>query len=113
MTEVKQSNNTKEKVSYVLLVQDLGSTTAATYDTSYNVEQNLKMIEFLRGEGVLWDPSGSSTLPCYVVVVLSPFLLSAHKITYLRFFRPLPNMTTVSHGSIKNAPFEYFFCFMG
>ena len=39
MTEGKQSNNNKEKVSFILVVQDLDRTAAATYDTSYNVEQ--------------------------------------------------------------------------
>ena len=42
MTEGKQSNNTREKVSDISVVQDLDSTTAATYDTSYNVEQHKK-----------------------------------------------------------------------
>ena len=40
MTEDKQSNNNKEKVSFILVVQDLDRITAATYDTSYNVEQH-------------------------------------------------------------------------
>ena len=42
MTEGKQSNNTKEKFLYVLVMQDLERTTVATYDTSYNVEQHKK-----------------------------------------------------------------------
>ena len=40
MTEDKQSNNNKEKVSFILVEQDLDRITAATYDTSYNVEQH-------------------------------------------------------------------------
>ena len=40
MTEGKQSNNTKEKVPHILVVQDIDNTFAATYDTSYNVEQH-------------------------------------------------------------------------
>ena len=40
MTEDKQSNNNKEKVSFILVVKDLDRITAATYDTSYNVEQH-------------------------------------------------------------------------
>ena len=44
MTEGKQSNNTKEKVLYVLVMQDLESTTVATYDTFYNVEQPKKSL---------------------------------------------------------------------
>ena len=34
MTEDKQSNNNKEKVSFILVVQDLDRITAATYDIS-------------------------------------------------------------------------------
>ena len=56
MTEGKQSNNTKEKVLYVLVMQDLESTTVATYDTFYNVEQHKKS---LHGEG---STSGSFTI---------------------------------------------------
>ena len=46
MTEGKQSNNNKEKVSFILVVQDLDRTTAATYDISYNVEQYLGVLTF-------------------------------------------------------------------
>ena len=42
MTEGKQSNNTREKVSYILGVQDFYNTTADTYDTPFNVEQHQK-----------------------------------------------------------------------
>ena len=51
MTESKQSNNAKEKVSYVLEVQDIDSTTATTCDTSFNVEQHKKNIKSLREGG--------------------------------------------------------------
>ena len=40
MTVGKQSNNKNEKVLFILVVQDLDRLTAATYDTSYNVEQH-------------------------------------------------------------------------
>ena len=40
MTVGKQSNNNNEKVSFILVVQDIDRPTAATYDTSYNVEQH-------------------------------------------------------------------------
>ena len=59
MTESKQSNNAKEKVSYVLEVQDIDSTTATTCDTSFNVEQHKKMIKSLREGG---STSGSFTI---------------------------------------------------
>ena len=49
MTEGKQSNNTKKKVPHILVVQDIDNTTAATYDTSFNVEQHKKTIKSLRG----------------------------------------------------------------
>ena len=59
MTESKQSNNAKEKVSYVLEVQDIDNTTATTCDTSFNVEQHKKMIKSLREGG---SNSGSFTI---------------------------------------------------
>ena len=59
MTESKQSNNAKEKVSYVLVVQDIDSTTASTCDTSFNVERHKKMIQSLREGGSI---SGSFTI---------------------------------------------------
>ena len=49
MTESKQSNNAKEKVSYVLVVQDIDSTTASTCDTSFNVERHKKNDKILTG----------------------------------------------------------------
>ena len=51
MTESKQSNNAKEKFSYVLEVQDIDSTTATTCDKSFNVEQHKKNIKSLREGG--------------------------------------------------------------
>ena len=49
MTEDKQSNNNKEKVSFILVVQDLDRITAATYDTSYNVEQQKGALDLFFG----------------------------------------------------------------
>ena len=59
VTESKQSNNAKEKVSYVLEVQDIDSNTATTCYTSFNVEQHKKMIKSLREGG---STSGSFTI---------------------------------------------------
>ena len=78
MTEGKQSNNTKEKVSYILVVQDLDITTGITYGTSDNVEQNKKS---LRGGG---STSGSFTILFSAMLccrrLFSP-PLSTHKVT--------------------------------
>ena len=49
MTEGKQSENTREKVSYILVAQDLDNTNAATFDTFYNIED--KNYKSLRGGG--------------------------------------------------------------
>ena len=49
MTEGKQSDNTREKVSYVLVAQDLDNTNSATFDTFYNAED--KNYKSLRGRG--------------------------------------------------------------
>ena len=49
MTEGKQSDNTREKVSYILVAQDLDNTNAATFDTFYNAED--KNYKSLRGGG--------------------------------------------------------------
>ena len=51
MTEGKQSDNTREKVSYVLVAQDLDNTNSATFDTFYNAED--KNYKSLRGRGGL------------------------------------------------------------
>ena len=71
MTEGKQSNNTKEKVSYILVVQDLDITTAVTYGTSDNVEQHKKS---LRGGG---STSGSFTI-LYSTMLCCSRPLSTH-----------------------------------
>ena len=50
MTEGKQSDNTREKVSYILVAQDLDNTNAATFDTFYNAEdKNYKSLRVGRG----------------------------------------------------------------
>ena len=56
MTEDEQSNNTKKKVPHILVVQDIDNTTAATYDTSFNVEQQQNDKILAWEEGVLQGP---------------------------------------------------------
>ena len=52
MTEGKQSDNTREKVSYILVAQDLDNTNAGTFDTFYNAEdKNYKSLRVGGGGG--------------------------------------------------------------
>ena len=50
MTEGKQSNDTSENDSYILVEQDLHNATAATFVTAYKVEDD-KTDKILRGRG--------------------------------------------------------------
>ena len=60
MTEGKQSNDTSENVSYILVEQDLHNATAATFVTAYKVEYD-KTDKILRGRGDR-NPSRVSSL---------------------------------------------------
>ena len=62
MTEGKQSDNTREKVSYILVAQDLDNTNAATFDTFYNAED--KNDKSLREGGGTLGHSRFSILQC-------------------------------------------------
>ena len=97
MTEGKQSNNTMEKVSYILGAQDFYSKTAATYDTSFNVEQHKKekILTWGGDFGVLHD-----SLLCSAMLSSSSLPSSSlqKQSQNYQFSRPFHLMTTASHG---------------
>ena len=113
MTEGKQSNDTREKVSYILVEQDLHNATAATFVTAYKVEDD-KTDKILRGRG-----GGSESFTSLFLAMIScrrPFSLPAlfthnhikYGSTECRGDHQRRNQHPLYTGSIPGVCFRFF-----